>query len=363
MKKPTRSTPVSAAKPIPRAKSTRDAAIPVLFVLVPNILMLDLAGPAEVLRLASQLEPEDAGGTPKRFELSYVGPVEQVRTSIGLPVAGIAPLPDSIPAEAIVVLVGVASRIDEGMRREFELASDKVADWLMHVVAPVRNRVVCVCSGALIAARAGLLNGRQCTTHHALCGTLQALAPAARVLENRLYVSDGLVSTSAGVTAGIDLMLHLLAEIAGPRAACAVARDLVVYMRRAGADPQLSPWISGRNHLHAALHRVQDAIAADPARDWSAEQMAQIACSSPRHLARVFQQYAGMSPLDYIHRLRVAVARELVAQSSLDMEAIAERAGFGSARHMRRIWRKYEATAPSSGRHTEAARAEASVHR
>ncbi|MDP9156792.1 MAG: helix-turn-helix domain-containing protein [Pseudomonadota bacterium] len=337
-----------------RTGHAKDRAIPVLFVLLPNVLMLDLAGPAEVLRLASQLNAEEAGGPIRRFQLSYVGPVACVQTSIGLTLEGIKPLPESLPADAIVVIVGVSSSIDTIRRRTFDAASNAVTDWLTHVVAPIKNRVMCVCSGALIAARAGLLNGRRCTTHHALCDALQAIAPTAKVLENRLYVSDGLISTSAGITAGIDLMLQMLAELAGPRAACAVARDMVVYMRRTGTDPQLSPWITGRNHLHPALHRVQDAIAGDPTRDWNVAQMASIACSSTRHLARLFHEYAGMSPIDYIHGLRVALARELIAQSSLDMEAVAERAGFGSARHMRRIWRKYDEATPSNSRRASA---------
>lgn len=341
---------MAATPKLSPASAAAGAAVPVLFVLLPNTLMLDLAGPAEVLRLASQLAPDEAGGPPPRFAMSYVGPAEQVPTSIGLPLSGIAPLPEVLPGNAIVVLVGVSSYFDAATRRAFDSAADTVTAWLRRVVAPSGQRILCVCSGALIAARAGLLDGRQCTTHHALCAALQAAAPRAKVLENRLYVSDGPVSTSAGITAGIDMMLHLLAELAGPRVACAVARGMVVYMRRGGADPQLSPWLSGRNHLHPALHRVQDALAADPVRDWSAEQMAQIACSSTRHLARLFHEYAGGSPLDYLHRLRVAVARELIAQSSLDMESVAERAGFGSARHMRRIWRKYDAAAPSEGR-------------
>nr|WP_281376272.1 helix-turn-helix domain-containing protein [Burkholderia guangdongensis] len=325
-----------------------------MFVLLPNVLMLDLAGPAEVLRIASELSPDEAGDTPARFELGYVGPLPSVRTSIGLPLAGLAPLPESLPDDAIVVIVGVSPGGDDAACDESDAASATVADWLRRMSAPLAHRIVCVCSGALIAARAGLLDARQCTTHHALCDTLRTIEPRAKVLENRLYVTDGLVSTSAGVTAGIDLMLHLIAELSGPRVACAVAREMVVYMRRGGADPQLSPWIDGRNHLHAALHRVQDAIAADPAHDWRVERMADIACSSTRHLARLFHQYAGMSPLDYIHRLRVAMARELIAQSSLDMEAVAERAGFGSARHMRRIWRKYDAAAPSDSRRADA---------
>lgn len=368
--------------------------IPVLFVLLPNVLMLDLAGPAEVLRIASQCStamsvgPDavprgdlrvdigpDAGAGVRpdlrhdlcpdlrpdlrfglrpdlRFDLRYVGPLARVPTSIGLPLDAIAPLPPALSANAIVVLVGTSSeaRLAPGARAEADAAAQVVLDWLRRVVAPAKQRVMCVCSGALIAARAGLLDARQCTTHHALCGTLQALAPAAQVLENRLYVTDGLVSTSAGITAGIDMMLQLLADLAGPRLACAVAREMVVYLRRAGADPQMSPWLTGRNHLHPALHRVQDALAADPARPWSAAQMAQIACSSPRHLARLFQQYAGVSPLDYLHQLRVAMARALLAQSTLDMEAVAARAGFASARHLRRIWHKFDPAAPSLSR-------------
>lgn len=340
------------------AREAPTAAIPVLFVLLPNTLMLDLAGPAEVLRLASQLDAADVGVMPPQFDLRYVGPVEHVQTSIGLLVSGIAPLPDSLPENAIVVLVGISSRMAPDARDDSDAASAAVTAWLRRVVVPAAGqsgwRVMCVCSGALIAARAGLLDGRLCTTHHTLCGALQALAPAARVQENRLYVSDGMISTSAGITAGIDMMLHFLSELAGPRLACAVARAMVVYMRRGGLDPQLSPWITGRNHLHPALHRVQDAIAADPARDWSAPQMAQIACSSTRHLTRLFQEYAGASPLDYLHRLRIAMARELIAQSTLDMEAVAERSGFASARHMRRIWHKFDAAAPSHSRRADA---------
>ncbi|WP_332878410.1 GlxA family transcriptional regulator [Massilia sp. S19_KUP03_FR1] len=322
--------------------------IPVLFVLLPNTLMLDLAGPAEVLRIASQL----GDGSAPQFALAYVGPNDQVATSIGLPLAGIAALPEVLPDGAIVVLVGVAGRVGAQARRAFDTASATVVDWLQRVVAGAgaRARVLCICSGALIAARAGLLDGRECTTHYALCDDLRRAAPRPRVLENRLYVTDGGVSTSAGITAGIDLMLSVLASLAGPRAACAVARNMVVYMRRSGTDPQLSAWLSGRNHLHPALHRVQDALAADPVRPWSVAQMAQVACTSTRHLARLFHEHAGASPLDYLHRLRVAVARELIAQSSLDMEAVAARAGFGSARHMRRVWHKFETLAPSDSR-------------
>ncbi len=321
-------------------------SVPVLFVLLPNVLMLDLAGPAEVLRLAAHVE----GPAAIDFDLQYVSPVQSLQTSIGLPLAGLAPLPASLAPGTWVVLVGSTLKVTQAQRQAFESASNTLTQWLQSVFAPSGERLVCVCAGALSAARAGLLDGRQCTTHHGLCATLQTLAPRARVLENRLYVTDGNVSCSAGVTAGIDLMLHLLAERAGPRLACAVARDMVVYMRRSGTDPQLSPWITGRNHLHPAVHRVQDAIAAAPCEGWTVTRMASLACTSSRHLARLFHEHVGISPLDYLHTLRLTVARELLAESTLDIETVAERAGFGSARHLRRIWGKYEAGTPSSGR-------------
>lgn len=320
--------------------------VPVLFVLLPNVLMLDLAGPAEVLRLAAQVDDSMAID----FDLQYVSPVASLQTSIGLPLAGLAPLPQALSPGTLVVLVGSTSKVTKADRQAFESASNTLTQWLQTVFAPSGERLVCVCAGALSAARAGLLDGRQCTTHHALCATLQALAPKARVLENRLYVTDGPVSCSAGVTAGIDLMLHLVAELGGPRLACAVARDMVVYLRRSGADPQLSPWLAGRNHVHPAVHRVQDALTAAPCEAWTVTRMAGLAYTSSRHLARLFHEHVGISPLDYLHTLRLTVARELLAESSLDIETVAERAGFGSARHLRRVWGKYEAGTPSAGR-------------
>ena len=321
-------------------------ALPVLFVLLPNVLMLDLAGPAEVLRLASQIE----GDSTLDVDLQYVSPVASMQSSIGLPLSGLAPLPHSLAPGTLVVLVGSTPNVSAAHQNDFAAASSVLTDWLRQVFKPSDAQLACICAGALSAARAGLLDGRQCTTHHSLYAALQAIAPNARVLENRLYVTDGRISSSAGITAGIDLMLHMVAERAGPQLACAVAREMVVYMRRGGADPQLSAWISGRNHLHPALHRVQDAVIAAPCDEWSVARMASLACTSSRHLGRLFHEHAGISPLDYLHRLRVGVARELLAQSTLDMETIAERAGFGSARHLRRIWSKYEAAPPSESR-------------
>jgi transcriptional regulator GlxA family with amidase domain len=180
------------------------------------------------------------------------------------------------------------------------------------------------------------------------------LAASAKVLDNRIYVADGNIYTSAGVTAGVDLMLYIISETAGPLCAVAVARNMVVYMRRTGADPQLSPWLEGRNHIHPVVHRVQDATAADPARRWTLDDLAAVAHASPRHLTRLFQMHTGTTPLAYINCLRIALARQLLTNSHLTLDEVAERAGFGSSRHLRRIWRQYSATPPSHWRHAEA---------
>ena len=210
--------------------------------------------------------------------------------------------------------------------------------------------MVSICSGALLAGRAGLLDGYACTTHHSVCAELAALVPGARVLENRLFVEDRERYSSAGVTAGVDLMLHIVAQLTDLPLAVSIARYMVVYLRRSGADPQLSPWLEGRNHIHPAVHRVQDAITADPAKSWTLRALARIAGASSRHLTRLFQEYAGMSITDYKNNLRVALARELITQTSLDMEQVAERAGFGSTRQLRRAWGRLHDSAPSQAR-------------
>jgi len=369
--------------------------IDIYFVLLPNTLLLDLSGPAEVFAMANRRKLVGRDGAPLCFKLHYVSAAERIETSIGLALNGLAGLPTTLEPEAMVFLTGTidpanppanppadptsrhpirssaqpptGGKFADRSSRSTETAQatrtvsaageapeiGQTIDWLASIASPER-RIACICTGALLAARAGLLDGRMCTTHHTDCAELQALAPTAKVLDNRLFVCDGPISTSAGITAGIDLALQIAAELCGPQIAAEVARTMVVYSRRSGADPQLSPWLTGRNHLHPALHRVQDAIAADPARAWSMPDLAELACSSERHLARLFRDFAQTNAVDYIHSLRIALARELLAGSSLDLERIAERSGFGSARQMRRVWQKFDVLPPGRWRQTHA---------
>lgn len=316
--------------------------IPVLVLLPPRALLLDLAGPLEVLRIAG------AAQNHVSFDVTYAAPEATTWSSVGLELSGAGPLPTAIEDDMVVLVPGSSSQTlgpprDGGNDAQAEAM---IVTWLRTAVRP-SHTLVTVCEGALLAGRAGLLDGYDCTTHHASCTKLAAVAPRARVIENRLFVEDRGRYSSAGVTAGVDLMLHLVALWAGSAAALVAARTLVVYMRRGANDPQLSPWLEGRSHLHPAVHRAQDAIAADPARDWSLVELGRAAGASPRNLSRLFMAHAGMTVTDAVNRGRVALARDLVLQTDLSLEKVSARAGFGSARHMRRVWRQFHPAAPS----------------
>ena len=317
--------------------------IPVYILLRENTLALDLIGPAEVLRYANRFAEKEA--RPAVFDLRYVSAESRIETSIGLNLTGFSALPKRLPPNAILLLMGCTGKDDDFSSP----AAAVTVLWLRKHVKPT-HRLLCICTGALLAGHAGLLDGRQCTTHHSHYDDLRKLAPRAQVLENRIFVEDGFTYTSAGVTAGIDLALHVVAQIIGHQSAAAIARTMVIYMRRTGTDPQLSPWLAFRNHLHPAIHRVQDAIVANPSADWTVAQLAHIACSSERHLTRLFREHTGTGVVDYLQRIRIGLARELLSQSELAIEHVAEKAGFNSTRQLRRVWKKFETTPPSQYR-------------
>jgi transcriptional regulator GlxA family with amidase domain len=324
--------------------------IPVFVVVPPRLLLLDIAGPLEVLRQVNRVQ------TAVRFDVRYVGPIRSMLTSIGVTLSEIEPLPNKLPANAWVVLAGDVEHVmlhgggmGHGITREDAAAEERIVEWLKTNIRS-EHKLISICTGALIAGRARLLDGHACTTHHSSYDDLRRLAPKAKVLENRLYVEDGQLCSSAGITAGIDLMLHVVSQCTSQPCAVAVARYLVVYLRRTGADPQLSPWLEGRNHIHPAVHRVQDAIAGDITQSWTLHKLAKIAGASGRHLSRLFHEHVGLSIADYRNRLRVAFAQDLLQQTDLDMERVAERSGFGSSRQLRRTWRTLHETPPRDAR-------------
>lgn len=312
--------------------------IPVYVLLPPYTLLMDVAGPVEVLRRAN-IEQDDV-----LFDYRFIAAQPSQTTSVGLTLADLKPLPDHIPDGAYVILSGSVTPPDGAEDIEPETAM--LAAWLRGAIRPGVT-LVTICSGAVLAARAGLMDGYACTTHAACLDDVRQHAPTARVLDNRLYVEDRDRYSSAGITTGTDLMLHLASKLTSPITALTIARHMVVYIRRTGAEPQLSPWLSGRNHVHPAIHRAQDAIMADPAHTWSLSELAAIGAMSARHISRLFQEHAGLSVTAYINLMRVTLARDVLANSRLDMESVAEKSGFASPRHMRRVWSKYNALPPS----------------
>jgi transcriptional regulator GlxA family with amidase domain len=311
--------------------------IDVLFVILPHSLLLDVAGAAEAFRLANQHRGRNR--LPPRFRLRFAAPNEVQETSVGLAIAGLEPLPEELGSGTWVVVVGQPSE-HLGLVTP---AVTSTARWLNRLLGESLlegtgdHRLVTICSGTLLAARAGLLGSRRCTTHHELLHTLRALAPQAKVMENRVFVVDGPLASSAGITAGIDVALHLIGEECGEALAAGVAEDMVVYLRRSERDPEESPFRKNRGHLHATVHRVQDAIIKEPERDWNMAALAQVGYTTERHLLRLFLEHAHVSPLQYLQAIRLERARQALEYGASVTRA-AEFAGFRSALQMRRAW-------------------------
>ncbi len=316
--------------------------IEILFLVMPDTLLLDLAGPAEAFRVANQQLA--ARGRPAAFALRYIGAQPEASTSIGLQLAHLEPLPQTLAPGAWVVLLG-----RPGLKETLPMMQRDgwfgARHWLARVVAPALaretpagatpHRLLTVCVGTLLAADAGLLGRRQVTTHHEHLDTLAALAPQAQVCANRVFVVDGPVWSSAGITAGIDLALHCIGDVCGDAIAAAVAQTMVVFQRRGAGDPQRSPLLDGRNHLHPAVHRVQNAVCERPGDDWDVPALAAVAHVTPRHLARLFKDNAGISPREYVEHIRSGLAEQAIARGLPVAQAV-EIAGFGTDRQWRR---------------------------
>jgi transcriptional regulator GlxA family with amidase domain len=311
--------------------------IDLLFIIAPHSTLLDIAGPAEAFSLANLHRA--VRGLPPRFRLRFSGPLPTAPSSVGLALAGLEPLPLRLDSPTWVILVGQPS----AQLSPVTPAIAATAQWLNRtlyetLLAPdTPHRLITICTGTLLAARAGLLAKRRCTTHHELLDALRALAPQAQVVGNRVFVVDGPLASSAGITAGIDLALHLIAQDCGEALAAAVAEDMVVYLRRSARDPELSPFLVHRRHTHGAVHRVQDAICAEPERDWNMTALAALGHVTERHLLRLFMDHAGVSPLHYLQAIRLERARQSLEHGASVTRA-AEAAGFRSGLHLRRAW-------------------------
>ena len=286
----------------------------VVFVLTPQVHLLDLAGPAQVF------------GTAGGYRLSYVAEAPAVPTWQGVTLQADVEWPELDPADLVVV---------PGWRSGFGAFSPVTLDRLAaHHAAG--GTVASVCAGADALGRAGLLDGRRCTTHHDLQDRLAVDFPRATVVRDVLYVGDDRVFSSAGIASGIDLALHLVALRDGPAAAAGVAREMVVYARRNGDEQQASAMLRHRAHLSDVVHRVQDRIDADFTAPLPLPSLAAGAGVSERTLTRLFTAATGRTPLRYQQLLRVERAEHLIGHGST-IEAAARAVGFVDARMLRRL--------------------------
>ena len=302
----------------------------VVFLLVPGLHLLDLAGPAQVFSTAA-----DAG---LGYGLHYVAEQPGVLTAQGLEVRASMTWPPLEPADLIVVPGWRAS----GPARARSPGQASLRRLACH--HGCGGTVASVCSGADALGRAGLLDGRRCTTHHGMQEELARRYPKASMARDVLYTVDDRVATSAGIASGIDLALHLVAVRHGPGAAALIAREMVVYARRNGDEPQASAMLRHRAHLSDTVHRVQDLIDSRFTERLRLADLATASGVSQRTLTRLFGQATGMTPLRYQQLLRAERAEHLIGHGAT-VQAAARAAGFEDARMLRRLRARSDARA------------------
>lgn len=202
------------------------------------------------------------------------------------------------------------------------------------------TRIVSTCSGAFALGKAGILDGRKCTTHWKRLKQLQAAFPNAQVLPDRIFVEDGTLITSGGVTCGIDLALFLVEREKGPLFALRIARELNVYIRRDKNHPQTSVYLDYRSHCNPGIHTVQDWLTEHPEETLSLAELARIGNMGLRNFTRLFRAETGIPPGQYRTLLRLERAKVLLHDPHLTVEHVAARCGFSDARQLRRLWRQ-----------------------
>jgi transcriptional regulator GlxA family with amidase domain len=294
----------------------------VVFLLLRDVHLLDLAGPAQVFSTA-----DDLG---YGYRLAYVAEHAEVPSAQHLPLHADTDWPALTGNDIVLV---------PGWRAPTLAGRGAVTPATLAALRAHHDRggtVASVCAGADALGRAGLLDGRRCTTHHDLQDELAQRYPRAHVVRDVLFTTDDRVVTSAGIASGIDLALHLVASRHGPAAAARVARSMVVYGRRNGDAAQVSAMIGHRAHLNDTVHRVQDLIDARFQRRIRLAELAEAARVSARTLTRQFTAATGTTPLRYQHLLRLEQAEHLIAQGST-IESAARLVGFEDARMLRRL--------------------------
>ncbi|ARU54742.1 AraC transcriptional regulator with GATase1 domain [Oleiphilus messinensis] len=315
-----------------------------------NAQVLDITGPMEVFSQANRVamgqnqqgkvEPESRYN---RYTIGLYSPDgEPFRVSNGLQLVPVGALADIGQNTHTLVIAG-------GQGTLAQMENPALIRWLQRAEGGF-ERIVSVCSGALLLAQAGLLTNRVATTHWSACQTLQSNFPETRVNENAIYTRDGKVYTSAGVTTGIDLCLALVAQDYGRAVAITIARSLVLYLQRPGGQRQFSRVLELQSRTSNHLEALVFWMAENLDRDLTVATLAEQACVSPRHLARKFQQEFGSSPMKLLAFLRLEKSRELLEESNLSIQIIATQCGFQSTETLRRQFNEQYGISPSQYR-------------
>lgn len=315
----------------------------VAVVAVPDAQVLDVTGPLEVFgRTARWLGDERRRSTPA-YAVELVAPSRApLVTSSGLRL-----VPDRALAE---VRGGVDTLIVAGGRGvRAALGDRRLLAWLRRMAPRVR-RLCSVCTGSFLLAEAGLLDGRRATTHWRSCDALARRYPGIRVDPDPIFVRDGDVYTSAGVTAGMDLALALVEEDHGRAVALAVARELVLFLRRPGGQSQFSAQLATQTAEREPLRDLQAWMVDHVGADLSVEALAARVAMSPRNFARVFRREVGLTPGRYVESVRVEAARRRLEESARGVDQVAAECGFGHAETMRRAFLRRLRVSPSAYR-------------
>ena len=314
----------------------------VVLLAYPDLQVLDLSGPLEFFARATRLL-RDEGRSHPGYSVTVVG------TSTG-PITGSSGfrfLPDTtwrdLRGEVDTLLV-IGGRGVEAM-----LGDRPLLAWLRKMSGRVR-RLGSVCTGAFLLAEAELLDGRSATTHWSRAGDLARRYPRVRVQDDRIWVRDGNVYTSAGVSAGMDLALALIEEDLGSEVALGVARAMVMYLRRPGDQSQYSAPLRLQAAETPSVRELVAWAAEHPANDLSVAALAKRVGKSPRHLTRVFRKELGVAPAEAVEQLRLEAARRALQQSGAGLEEVAARCGFGSAEVLRRAFLRSLHITPSAYR-------------
>jgi len=329
------------ATALPHRRPAPPPARRVGIVLVADFELLDVTGPLSLFGSATW------DGTPEgepAYRCRLVG-MERgpVASSMGAALVAETAIADTDPAgfDTLLVAGGIGARRPD--------PAPALLDWLRRAAGRVR-RLGSVCTGAFLLAEAGLLDGRRATTHWRHAAALAAAFPRVRVEPERIYLEDDGVWTTAGVTAGMDLALALIAADLGRRPALDLARAKVMYMHRPGGQSQFSAELALQTADEPRLARLQDWVFENLATELTVEALADRAAMSPRHFNRVFTRAVGVSPARFVERARVDAARRRLEASGGTVETIAHATGFGNAERMRRSFLRQLGVAPADYR-------------